>query len=152
MNNKTKAHREFALMYVTDDLDLKQLCAFELKKPIDFVCEAHVIEYSRVEELEKEIDRLNKMLEYERQREFPTQSQREMEIAIKLSELTQQNEKLLDTINKMKTAMESALNESNRAKQNGCVITNVCLKEYLRPVLDLVTCKATEALKEVEWK
>ncbi len=32
-------------------------------------------------------------------------------------------------------AMNGALNESGRAKQNGCAITNVCLKEYLEPAL-----------------
>lgn len=36
---------------------------------------------------------------------------------------------------KLVEACHAILNESARAKENGCAITNVCLKGYLEPVL-----------------
>lgn len=55
--------REFALLYFMDDIGLKTLGAFELKKPIDFSCEAHVIEYSAYVRLQSELAELKFELE-----------------------------------------------------------------------------------------
>ncbi|MFN9971850.1 MAG: hypothetical protein ACK58T_18375 [Phycisphaerae bacterium] len=50
-------------------------------------------------------------------------------------ELKAQNDNLRAALDVVVEAMHAALNESSRAKQNGCAITNVGLKEYLEPAL-----------------
>jgi hypothetical protein len=48
-------------------------------------------------------------------------------------------------VRKLEAACIAALAESSRAKTHGCAITNVCLKEYLEPVLNyLAECRKKE--------